>query len=89
MKGETTFSFDSEINTNILKELFDYEKQKNLFTLGIDYGKGGIQSIGTFELLPTKITNFKRKKKAKRYIISNYKTDNNLCFLKQFGSDEE
>jgi len=80
--GETTFSFDSEVNADVLKELFNYEEQKNYFTLGVDYGDGDIQSIGTFGLQPTKVINFKRKKKGKRYIISKYELDNHLCFIK-------
>lgn len=81
--GEATFSFDSEVNYDILKKLFDIEEQKDYFTLGVDYGNGDIQNIGTFELLPAKVIKFKRKKKGKRYVISKYELDNNLCFLKK------
>ena len=80
--GETTFSFDSEVNADVLKELFNYKKKKNYFTLGVDYGNGDIQSIGEFGLLPAKVIKFRRKKKGKRYIISKYELDNNLCFIK-------
>lgn len=84
MNLKQTFSFDNEVNADVLKELFDYVKQKDYFTLGVDYGNGDIQSIGTFELLPAKVIKFKRKKKGKRFIIYSYELDDRFCFEKKW-----
>lgn len=85
MKTEKTFSFDSEINKEVLDLLMP--KDLNNFSLGVDYGSGDIQNIGTFKLLPQKILKFKRKKKGKRFIIFDYKLDETFC-LQKLGDEE-
>ena len=64
MKEEQTLSFDAEINADVLEALIPKELKQ--FSLGVDYGNGDIQSIGTFELLPVRVTKIKRKKKEQK-----------------------
>lgn len=78
MNGRTSFAFDFETNSGILKELTN--TRTTTFQMGVDYGNGDIQTIGTFEILPNKITDYKRKKKGKRFIL--YKKEKgNFYFL--------
>ena len=86
MSGETSLSFDCDLtNSGILKELTNTRTTK--FQMGVDYGNGDIQTIGIFELLPNRITNYKRKKKGKRYIIYKYELTKYLYFEGRYTSE--
>ena len=86
MSGETSLSFGFDLtNSGIIKELTNTKTSK--FQMGVDYGNGDIQTIGRFELLPNKITNYKRKKKGKRYIIYKYELTGYLYFAGRYVNE--
>ena len=87
--SQGTISFDATINSDVLKQLIEAEPQETYCSLGVDYGNGDIQSVGTFKLLPQKIKAFKRTKKGKRFIISSFKINNVLCFEKIVVREKE
>ena len=80
--SQGTISFDATINSDVLKQLIETEPQETYYSLGVDYGNGDIQSVGLFKLLPSKIKVFKRTKKGKRFIISSYEINNEVCLEK-------